>query len=64
VLRDLWRQVEASKSAGVPAEQAAARIDLRAHASRFPRFSEIGFESVAVRRIYEVIDERAATPIR
>jgi cyclase len=62
--RDIWRQAEALKREGVPADEAAARIDLRAHASRFPRFSEIGFESVAVRRIYEVIDERAAALVR
>jgi cyclase len=64
VQRDIWRQVEASKRAGVPAEQAAARVDLRAHAARFPRFSEPGFEPSAVRRVYEVIDERTAAPGR
>jgi glyoxylase-like metal-dependent hydrolase (beta-lactamase superfamily II) len=58
--RDLWRQVEAMKREGVRAEQAAARIDLRAHAARFPRFAQVGFEPLAVRRMYEVIDERAA----
>jgi cyclase len=60
VLRDLWRQAEALKRAGVAVDQAAARIDLRAHSSRFPRLAQIGFEPTAVRRIYEVIDERAA----
>ncbi len=59
-LRDLWRQAEALKRAGVTAEEAAARIDLRAHASRFPRFSAVGFEPSALRRIYERIDERSA----
>ncbi len=58
--RDIWRQAEALKREGVPVDEAAARIDLRAHAVRFPRFSRIGFEPSAVRRIYEVIDERAA----
>jgi cyclase len=61
-LRDIWRQAEALKRAGVPADEAAGRIDLRVHAERFPRFSQIGFEPLAVRRIYEVIDERAAGP--
>jgi cyclase len=59
-LRDLWRQAEQQKKAGVSAEQAATRIDLRAHASRFPRLSQVGFEPVAVRRIYQVLDERAS----
>jgi glyoxylase-like metal-dependent hydrolase (beta-lactamase superfamily II) len=59
-LRDLWRQVENMKRKGVSPEAAAPRVDLRAHASRFPRFTEIGFELPAVRRMYEVIDERSA----
>ncbi len=63
-LRDLWRQVAAAQRAGVPAEQAAARVDLRAHAARFPRFSQPGFEPSAVRRMYEVIDERAPAPVQ
>jgi cyclase len=59
-LRDLWRQVEKMKREGVSPEVAAPRVDLRAHASHFARFTEIGFELPAVRRIYEVIDERSA----
>ena len=59
-LRDLWRQAEQQKRAGASAEEAATRIDLRAHASRFPRLSQVGFEPVAVRRIYQVLDERAS----
>lgn len=59
-LRDLWRQAEALKRSGVAAEEAAGRIDLRVHAARFPRLAQLGFDPVAVRRIYEVIDERAA----
>jgi glyoxylase-like metal-dependent hydrolase (beta-lactamase superfamily II) len=61
-LRDLWRQTEGLKREGATPEQAARRVDLRAHASRFPQFTEAGFELTAVRRIFEVIDERAATP--
>ena len=59
-LRDLWRQAEQKKKAGASAEEAAKRIDLRVHASRFPRLSQVGFEPVAVRRIYQVLDERAS----
>jgi glyoxylase-like metal-dependent hydrolase (beta-lactamase superfamily II) len=59
-LRDLWRQAVDLRRAGVPAEQAAPRIDLRAHATHFPPLAEPGFNPVAVRRIYEVLDERDA----
>lgn len=57
-LRDLWRQSVDLRRAGVPAEQAASRIDLRAHAAHFPPLAQPGFNPVAVRRIYEVLDER------
>jgi cyclase len=59
-LRDLWHQAEALKRSGVAADEAAGRIDLRARAGRFPRLAQLGFDPVAVRRIYEVIDSRAA----
>ena len=59
-LRDLWRQAVGLRRAGVPAEQAAPRIDLRAHAAQFPSLAEPGFNPGAVRRIYEVLDEREA----
>ena len=59
-LRDLWQQAASRKHEGVPPERAAAGIDLRAHASRFKNLAQVGFERVAVQRIYEVIDERAA----
>lgn len=59
-LRDLWRQAEQLKSAGLSAQEAAARIDLRAHSSRFPQFATPGFGQPAVERIFAVIDERGA----
>jgi cyclase len=59
-LRDLWRQAVDLRGAGVPADQAASRIDLRAHAVHFPTLAQPGFNPVAVRRIYEVLDEREA----
>jgi cyclase len=59
-LRELWRQAEQQKQAGASAEEAARRIDLRVHASRFPRLSQVGFEPMAVRRVYQVLDERAS----
>jgi cyclase len=59
-LRDLWRQAADLRRAGVPADEAAPRIDLRAHVTHFPPLAEPGFNPVAVRRIYEVLDERQA----
>jgi cyclase len=56
-LRDLWRQAVDLRRAGVPADQAASRIDLRAHAVHFPTLAQPGFNPVAVRRIYEVLEE-------
>ena len=61
-LRDLWQQATRLRGEGVPAEQAAWRIDLRRHASRFPRLAQVGFDPVAVRRMYEVMD--ASAPAR
>ncbi len=59
-LRDLWRQAEAMKRAGTPANEAAARVDLRAHAAQFPALATVGFTPLAVARIYAVIDARTA----
>jgi glyoxylase-like metal-dependent hydrolase (beta-lactamase superfamily II) len=59
-LRDLWRQVVDLRRAGVPAAEAAPRVDLRAHAAHFPPLAERGFNPTAVRRIYEVLEEREA----
>jgi glyoxylase-like metal-dependent hydrolase (beta-lactamase superfamily II) len=61
-LRELWRQAVDLRRAGVPAEQAAPRIDLRAHATHFPPLADLGFNPLAVRRIYEVLAEREARP--
>jgi glyoxylase-like metal-dependent hydrolase (beta-lactamase superfamily II) len=59
-LRDLWRQVVDLRRSGVPAAEAAPRVDLRAHAAHFPPLAERGFNPTAVRRIYEVLEEREA----
>jgi len=61
-LRDLYRQTAALKREGVTPEQAAQRVDLRAHAGQFPRLAQVGFELTAVRRIYEVLDQREPKP--
>lgn len=60
-LRDLWRQAVDLRRAGVPADEAAPRIDLRSHAAHFPPLADRGFNPTAVRRIYEVLDEREAS---
>lgn len=57
-LRDLWSQARALREAGVSPEEAAARIDLTAHAARFPRLAKQGFDRRAVTRIYDVLDAR------
>jgi glyoxylase-like metal-dependent hydrolase (beta-lactamase superfamily II) len=57
-LRDLWRQADTLKREGVAAKDAAGRIDLRAHAVSFPALATVGFNPLAVERIYAVIDER------
>jgi len=59
-LRDLWRQAEKLHGEGVSAEAASERIDLRAHAAQFPRFARVGYDPPAVKRIYDVLDQRRA----
>jgi cyclase len=58
-LRDIWKQAAQFKRDGVPVADAAARMDLRAHAASFPRFATIGFDRVAVERIYAVLEDRS-----
>jgi cyclase len=61
-LRDIWRQAQGLKRGGASPEEAARRVDLRARGARFPQFARAGFDAAAIRRIYDVIDERAAKP--
>jgi glyoxylase-like metal-dependent hydrolase (beta-lactamase superfamily II) len=53
-MRDLWTQATALKQAGVSAEDAAKRIDLRSHAAHYPAITAVGVDVDAVRRIYEL----------
>ncbi len=55
-LRDLLKQATDLKKAGVSAETAAARIDMRAFATDFPQLRAAGIDAAAVRRIYALID--------
>jgi glyoxylase-like metal-dependent hydrolase (beta-lactamase superfamily II) len=55
-LRDFWSQVQAQRKAGVPAEEASTRIDLRRHAAHYPSIVQAGVNVNAVLRAYELID--------
>jgi cyclase len=55
-LRDLWAQIEALHEAGVPAREAAGRIDMRKHSENYPQIRSIGVDLDPVERAYELID--------
>jgi cyclase len=57
-LRDLWKLAGEMKKQGVPAEDAAKRIDLTAHKTDFPTIQGPGVDVRAVTRIYDVLDGR------
>lgn len=56
-MRDLWAQIQEMHAAGVPAEEAAARIDLRAHGDNFAAARRLGADVDAVVRGYELLSE-------
>src|SRR5262245_16177096 len=58
-LRDLWSQVAAPKKQGVPAEEAAKKVDMTAHKPAFPQIPGPGVDARGVVRMYEVMDEKA-----
>ena len=55
-LRDLWAQIQELHAAGVPAAEAAARIDMRDHSQNYPQIRSIGVDIDAVERAYELLD--------
>lgn len=55
-LRDFWTITAAMHQQGIPAEEAARRVDLRSHAGAYPRLAEIGAELPEVERVYELLD--------
>ncbi|HUS07475.1 MAG TPA: MBL fold metallo-hydrolase [Bryobacteraceae bacterium] len=57
-LRDLWRQAMHLQKSGVAAEEAARRIDMRAHASHYPNIKGVGVNIVPVLRMYELLGEK------
>ena len=61
-LDDFWAQAEAAHGEGVPAADAAASMDLTAHAEHFPSMSGPGAPQIAVERAYRLFDARALNP--
>ena len=57
-LRDIVDQVSNLRKQGVSADEAAKRVDLRAHAKDFAQIQGPGAEIRGVRRIYAWLDER------
>jgi glyoxylase-like metal-dependent hydrolase (beta-lactamase superfamily II) len=55
-LRDVSKQAAELKKAGVSADAAAPRIDMRAFATDFPQIRAAGIDPAAVRRIYALAD--------
>jgi glyoxylase-like metal-dependent hydrolase (beta-lactamase superfamily II) len=55
-VRDVVTQASALKKAGVPADTAAARIDVMKFAGDFPQIRAVGIDPAAVRRIYALAD--------
>ena len=58
-LRDFWSQARALHEAGVPAQDAAARIDMRSHAAHYPAITAPGVLWHGTARVYELLEGRA-----
>ncbi|HSS14781.1 MAG TPA: MBL fold metallo-hydrolase [Rhizomicrobium sp.] len=59
-LTDILAQAAKLRAQGVSADDAAKRVDLRAHAKDFPDIEDVGAEFRGVRRIYAWMDEQKA----
>jgi glyoxylase-like metal-dependent hydrolase (beta-lactamase superfamily II) len=57
-LRDLWTKTGAMHSRGVSWEEAATEIDMTNHTASFSQIREAGVDPRAIRRIYQLLDER------
>ncbi len=57
-LRDLWAAAREAHESGVSAEDAAATIDMSAHAGNFPQIQGPGVDPRAINRIYQLLDSR------
>jgi cyclase len=58
-LTDFWSQVAALHREGVPAREAASRIDMRAHSANYPSLRAIGVDIESVDRAYELLSGAA-----
>jgi len=58
-LRDFWTQAQALHKAGVSAEDAARRMDMRTHVAHYPALTSGGVLWHGVARAYEEIEGRA-----
>jgi len=56
-LRDLITKVNTLRKQGLSAEDAAQKVDLRAHSQMFPQIRAAGVDAAAVRRIYTLADK-------
>ena len=56
-LADLWTQSSQLHRRGVSVEDAARMVDLRVHSDAYPQIEGFGADLLAVRRIYELLDE-------
>jgi glyoxylase-like metal-dependent hydrolase (beta-lactamase superfamily II) len=57
-LEDLWVTVARLKDQGLSAEQTAEQIDLTNHSANYPQLRGPGADPRAVRRIYQLLDNR------
>lgn len=58
-LRDIWQQASRLHGDGIPAAEAARRIDMSAHKAHYPAINGPGVPLVAVTRMYAVMEGRA-----
>ncbi len=57
-LSDFWTQVKTLHDQGLSAEEAARRVDLRAHARHYPTIRDVGVLNHGVYRAYDHIEGR------
>ena len=57
-LNDFWPAVVEMYEEGIPAEEAAATIDMTAHADNFPQIQGPGADPRAINRIYQLLENR------
>ena len=58
-LRDFWQQALKLHAAGIPADEAARRIDMTSHTPHYASINGPGVPAASVSRVYAVIEHRA-----